>query len=321
MSVGKKLLSVSVFILCLALICVGIVYFYDNYVDYDVDFTIEDNIPDGEGRSATVILLGGQSNASGCSRDVYLQKNVSEEKYSEYEKGYDNVYINYFCTGTNESRGFVKCGAKQGEGGGFFGPELGLAEKLHEIYPDEQFFIIKYAWGGSNLYDQWLSPSSLGMTGGMYKSFVAFVEQSMDYLVQKNYDVKIAGMCWMQGESDSLSVKTATDYERNLLNLIKDLRKRFDCYAAEGGIVFVDAMIADNPTFWVYCDQVNASKMAVAEASPINLLIDTNAEGLVCSEEPEGQPDMAHYDSQSEIKLGHLFAEELEKLLFLGENR
>ena len=69
--------------------------------------------------------------------------------------------------------------------GGFFGPELGLAEKLHETYPEEQFFIIKYAWGGSNLYDQWLSPSSFGRTGEMYKAFVCFVQQSMEYLTKK----------------------------------------------------------------------------------------------------------------------------------------
>ena len=37
--------------------------------------------------------------------------------------------------------------------------------------------------------------------------------------------------------------------------------------------------------------------------------------GLVCNAEPEGEPDMAHYDSLSAIKLGHLFAEELALFL------
>ena len=144
----KKYLLAVIAVICLSLIFVGIVHYRRNYLCYDVDFTIEDTLADGEGKSATVILLGGQSNASGCSRDDYLEKNVSEEKYSEYKNGYDNVYINYYCTGTNESKGFVKCAAKQGEAGGYFGPELGLAEKMHELYPDERFFIIKYAWGG-----------------------------------------------------------------------------------------------------------------------------------------------------------------------------
>ena len=42
-------------------------------------------------------------------------------------------------------------------------------------------------------------------------------------------------------------------------------------------------------------------------------LIDTNAEGLTAQNEPEENPDRAHYDSLSEIKLGHLFAAEVLK--------
>ena len=41
-------------------------------------FTINDTLEDGHGKKATVILLGGQSNASGCSLDEYLKMNVSE---------------------------------------------------------------------------------------------------------------------------------------------------------------------------------------------------------------------------------------------------
>ena len=279
----------------------------------EFNFTISDTLPDGQGKKAKVILLGGQSNASGCSRDDYLKKNVSEEKYLEYETGYDNVYINYFATGTNESKEFVKCATKQGEGGGFFGPELGLAEKLHELYPNELFFIIKYAWGGSNLYEQWRSPSNFGKTGKMYRAFESFVQTSLKYLKEKNYDFIIEGMCWMQGESDSFSVENATNYKDNLTYLIKDVRKKFTRYAGDNGIAFVDAYIADNPVYWVYCDLVNESKRQVAELSWTNVLIDTIAEGLTCSEEPEENPDMAHYDSMSQIKLGHLFAENVSQ--------
>lgn len=278
--------------------------------DAEPSFTVSDTLPDGEGRTATVILLGGQSNASGCSRDEYLKKNVAPEKYAEYENGYDNVYINYL-SGANRSGGFVKCATLQGELEGAFGPELGIADKLHEVYPDETFFIIKCAWGGTNLFEQWLSPSSRGRTGELYKQFVGYVRSSIEYLKSKNYNVKIEGMCWMQGESDSFSPEDAKDYEKHLSNFIKDIRKEFKEHASEDGIAFIDAYIADNPVFWVYCKDVNASKKAVADASPINALVDTVALGLSCSEEPKGAPDMAHYDSLSEIKLGHAFAEEL----------
>jgi len=279
-----------------------------------VTFKINDTLPDGEGKIATVILLGGQSNASGCSRDDYLQKNVSAEKYAEYKSGYDNIYINYL-SGDNRSNGFVKCANLQGEIAGCFGPELGIADKLNEMYPDETFFILKCAWGGTNLFEQWLSPSSRGSTGELYKQFTEYINTSIKYLESKNYNVKIEAMCWMQGESDSFSVENATDYEKHLNNFIEDIRKNFKKYASDDGIAFIDAYIADNPIYWVYCELVNKSKRMVSEVSSMNVLVDTIANGLSCSEEPEETPDMAHYDSLSELKLGHLFAEEIVKFL------
>ena len=113
------------------------------YRKNQITFVINDTLPDGDGKKAKIILLGGQSNASGCSSDEYLKKNVSANKYSEYANGYDNVYIN-FLSGANISEGFVKCSTKQGEMENSFGPELGLAEKLHETKPTELFFIIKF---------------------------------------------------------------------------------------------------------------------------------------------------------------------------------
>ena len=295
-------------------LAIGLIIFFATRQD-DISYTVEDTLPDGGGKQARVILLGGQSNASGCSRDEYLKTGVSSEKYTSLENGFENVYINYFASNTNVSPGFVKSSTKQGEAGGFFGPELGLAAKLNELYPDETFFIIKWAWGDTNLYDQWLSPSSNGKTGKLYQHFVAYVEASMEYLLSKNYDVKIEGMCWMQGESDSFSTKNATNYETHLRNLIQDMRKEFSRYTDDDGMAFIDATINDNPVFWVYCDMVNASKQKVAEDSPLNVLIDTNIHGLSCKREPIDSPDLAHFDAMSQLKLGYLFAYEVAKFI------
>ena len=314
MSGKKKIIIAVIAAVCIVLIGLGCFLGIQYYLKNKITFTINDTLADGNGQKATVILLGGQSNASGCSLDEYLQKNVSTEKYAEYQNGYDNVYIN-FLSGDHQSQEFVKCSTLQGEIEGGFGPELGLAEKLHEMYPDRTFFIIKCAWGGTDLYSQWLSPTSEGKTGKLYEQFVAYVETSMQYLVSKNYDVSIEGMCWMQGESDSFLVESSENYGEHLNNFIEDIRKKFSKYAADDGIAFVDAYIADNPMFWVYCDAVNRGKQEVAALSPMNALVDTISAGLVCSEEPEGAPDIPHYDSLSEIKLGHLFAEQMAVFL------
>ena len=151
----KKIIIISV--VAVLVLALGIGAFisirrYNDKQDSDdkIVYNIKDTLPDGEGKTLKVILLAGQSNASGCSLDEYLRLNVSEEKYSEYERGYDNVYINYL-SGNNMSEEFVKCSTLQGELEGAFGPELGLAEKLSAMYPDEDFVIIKCAWGGTNL--------------------------------------------------------------------------------------------------------------------------------------------------------------------------
>lgn len=306
---------VIILISAILILIAGLGVFFGIRAKNKITFKVGDSLPDGEGRVAHVILLGGQSNASGCSNDEYLRQNVGEEKYAEYDGGYDNVYINYYVSDNNISGEFVRCKTKQGELGGYFGPELGIAEKLYNDHPDEQFFIIKCAWGGTNLFEQWRSPTSGGQTGELYKKFVAFVDANIEYLESKNYDVKIEGMCWMQGESDSFSKVNAIDYAGHLKNLIKDIRERYKEYSADDGMVFVDAYIADLPNLWVYCELLNESKHQVAELDPKNILIDTISHGLVTTNEPSDQPDLAHYDSMSQIKLGNLFGAELGKFI------
>ena len=242
-----------------------------------------------------------------------MRKNVSAEKYQEYENGYDNVYINYFVSESNISYGFEKCAAHQGEGydNNFFGAELGLAEKLNELYPDETFFIIKWAYGGTTLCDEWRSPGAdPDSVGTLYNSFIQFVNNSLEFLRLKNYDINIEGVCWMQGESDSIDDRMTLEYEKNLTHFISDVRAEFARYASDDGIAFVDAYIAAT-IFWKNYREINAAKQAVADSSPINVVIDTIAHGLTVTEEPADEPDIAHYDSLSEIKLGHLFAENI----------
>lgn len=314
MEYKKKMIIFAISAICT--VFVGFICYFaiGSYLENRISYTIKDTLVDGNGKEATVILLGGQSNASGCSLDEYLKRNISPEKYTEYQNGYDNVYIN-FLSGANKSQEFVKCSTLQGELDGSFGPELGLAEKLNKLYPDRTFFIIKCAWGGTNLYAQWLSPSSSGKTGKLYQQFVAYVESSLEYLVSKNYDVKIEGMCWMQGESDSLTVDTSTSYGVHLTNFIKDIRKEFSEYASLDGIAFIDAYIAANPAYWVYYEAVNQGKLEVAQLSPLNVVIDTITAGLSCALEPEENPDIPHYDSLSQIQLGHLYAEHIAPFL------
>ena len=102
---------------------------------------------EGNGKTANIILLNGQSNASGCAILDYLYKNSTNQEIEKYKNGYSNVFINYFNeNGNTSSNGeFVKVKGGQGANLNMFGPELGIADYLAKNYPNEIFFIIKYA--------------------------------------------------------------------------------------------------------------------------------------------------------------------------------
>ena len=311
MTIRKKVTTSLIALILVSLIGIA-VYAAISYYGKIGKTGLKNSVPYGFGKEATVIFLAGQSNAAGCSHDEYLKKNLSSEQYAKYEEGFDNVYINYFVSGTNESGGFTTCRARQGEFGTCFGPELGLAEALNELYPDKTFFIIKYAWGGTSLDEYWHAPSGTDVGGALYNSFLEYASVSLDYLTLRGYDVKIEAMCWMQGESDSTEEAIAAKYAQNLSNMIDGIRTEFSNRADKNGIAFIDAYIAAH---WDHSVIINEAKQIVANTSPLNEVIDTIGQGLTVTNEPTDEPDLAHYDSMSEIKLGHLFAQACAKFL------
>ncbi len=280
-------------------------------MEITTEFNIKDTLENVDNEIAHVIFLTGQSNATGASYNSYLKQNVSVQKYEEYVRGYENVFINYINeNGNTMSDGFVNTKIGQGFSSSNFGPELGLAENLYQTYPNEKFFIIKYAFAGSNLNKQWLSPSSMGPTGKLYTAFINFAKSNLNYLMSKGYNVKLDAMCWMQGESDAVSKKIAQKYEKYTKNLVKDVRADLTKFGG-GNMLFVDAYI--DSTYWKYYDIVNNAKLKVSKLSDNNVVIDTLYYGLTTKNEPFENPDTAHYDSMSELKLGHLFATEIIK--------
>jgi hypothetical protein len=271
-------------------------------------FQAMDSLPDGQGQKVKVILLNGQSNASGVGSVQYLQEKSSSEDFARYETGYDNILINFFSENGNYSSSghFVKAKVGQGCTPDYIGPELGLADTLSQTYNDELVFILKYTWGGSNLHTQWRAPSMTGATGELYIAFINFTSTCMDYLRLKNYDAEINTMCWMQGESDAY-LPYANEYEEGLKNFLEDLRSDLNQYISEDGLHFIDAGIYDSPLVDQY-QLINNAKQNVTALSPKNHYFDTIEEGLEYDQEPLGNPVLAHFDSISALRLGHLFA-------------
>ena len=148
----------------------------------------------------------------------------------------------------------------------------------------------------------------------MYGRFIEYVKTQMENLKKKGYLPTIKAFCWMQGEGDAWD-GYYQDYYNNTKEFVGNVRKDLRELAGNKDMAFIDAAINNNSTLWKYYRKVNEAKQQFAEESENNIFIDTIAAGMHTDQEPFDTPDLAHYDTESEILLGHLFAEQFEKFL------
>lgn len=116
-----------------------------------------------------------------------------------------------------------------------FGPEIGFGHVLG-TFQDEAVLLIKTAQGNRSLgYD--FRPPSSGRTDPNSKfesvEYALTLQGVRDTLAKigklvpgyQGQGYEIAGFVWWQGHKDSFSEKDIAEYEKNLVNLINDLRK------------------------------------------------------------------------------------------------
>ena len=265
-----------------------------------------------------VVVISGQSNAVGCTHSNCITRSMGSSKYQTYMRGFDDIKIAYDCWTKDEgpmfysqnkskNNDFVKVMLGQGNSEATFGPEIGIAEALHETHANK-LFLIKYACGASNLKDDWAKRDS-----PMYGRFVNYVKAQIENLKSKGYVPTIKAFCWMQGEGDSYDQYHQVYYD-NLKEFVTNLRSDLKEQSGNKDFPFIDAGINNSPQ-WQYYRKVNEAKQQFADESENNIYIDTIEAGLHTNQEPFDTPDTAHYDTESEVQLGHLFAEQFEPFL------
>ena len=265
-----------------------------------------------------VIVISGQSNAVGCTHANCITRSIGASKYQDYMRGFETIKIAYDCWTKDEgpmfysqnkskNNDFVKVMLGQGNSEATFGPEIGIAEALHETHANK-LFLIKYACGASNLKDDWAQRNS-----PMYGRFVEYVKAQIENLKSKGYIPTIKAFCWMQGEGDSYDQYYQVYYD-NLKEFVTNLRADLKEQSGNKDFPFIDAGIS-NAKVWQYYRKVNEAKKQFADESDNNFYIDTIAAGMHTDQEPFDTPDECHYDSESEVQLGHLFAESFEPFL------
>ena len=189
-----------------------------------------------------VFILAGQSNMEGQGRiaaDVkrndgkgsleYLVKDPTTAKRFEHivdDAGKwvvrDDVWIWYLGRKGGLTVGY---GARNDR----IGPEFQFGHVIGD-HLDNQVLIIKTAWGGKSLAKDFRPPSSGGEVGAYYTEMMKHIKDVLGN-IKKNfgdYDgggYEIVGFGWHQGWNDGCSTGPTAEYEKNLANFIRDIRK------------------------------------------------------------------------------------------------
>ena len=124
----------------------------------------------------------------------------------------DDAYL-YFPNGAGDTiRDHVTVG--QGAYPDLIGPELMFAHQL-DAYFEDPVLIIKTAWGGLSLAEDFRPPSAGGHTGPYYNAMIETVESVTQNLATEFPDIavdefEISGFAWFQGWNDGASEEFLT---------------------------------------------------------------------------------------------------------------
>ena len=133
-------------------------------------------------------------------------------------------------------KGDLKIGYSQSRNPGWIGPEYGFGWVMAEHFKDKPVLIVKIAWGGKSLHKDFRPPSAAAARGGevgpYYKAIIEYTRDVLDNMGTEFPDLKgkgyrIAGFGWHQGWNDRVDSAASAEYEKNLADFIRDLRKDF----------------------------------------------------------------------------------------------
>ncbi len=196
----------------------------------------------GAEKPVKVFLLAGQSNMAGTgivkadakrndgkgSLEYLVQNAATAEKF-KHLKGQggtwairDDVWIQFLDRKGKLTVGF-------GGGNDQIGPELGFGVVVGDAF-EEPVLLIKLAWGGKSLAKDFRPPSSGGEVGPYYKEIIDRTKSILGDLKTHFPELagrghELAGLGWHQGWNDRVVQAYNDEYEKNLANFIRDIRK------------------------------------------------------------------------------------------------
>ena len=142
----------------------------------------------------------------------------------------DDVLLSYY-----DSKGKLTIGKSAAKNS--IGPELAFGWVMGDYFEDK-VLLIKRAPGGTSLAGPWRPPSSGSAgtkprgpgVGDQYDGMMADVKKTLanlktDFPEYGGKGYEIVGFGWHQGWNDGCSANDVAQYEKNMVNLIRDVRK------------------------------------------------------------------------------------------------
>lgn len=141
----------------------------------------------------------------------------------------DDVWVRYQRENAPLLAGPLSVGFAVYGGPHHFGAELQFGHVVGDALKN-QVLIIKTAWGGKSLYVDFRPPSSGGQVGPYYTKMLKEVREALadlekDFPAYDGGGYELAGFVWWHGWNDFCDAKAVPEYEKNLVNLINDVRK------------------------------------------------------------------------------------------------
>ena len=267
-----------------------------------------------------VFILAGQSNMEGQAVVDLDGKNYNDGKgtlkalrndpkkaplfkHLKNDKGEwtvrDDVWVRYQREKQPLLAGPLSIGFSIYGGKHHFGPELQFGHVVGD-HVGSQVLLTKTAWGGKSLYKDFRPPSSGGEVGPYYKKMLAEVRLALDNLKTdfpgyKGQGYELAGFVWYHGWNDGVDPKKAVpEYEQNLVNLIKDVRKDLNAPKLPVVIGELTGPWVDAPGAWATLRKAQASAADRPEFKGNVIFVETRHFVRAANESPN--PGHGHHE-------------------------
>lgn len=202
-----------------------------------------------------------------------------------------------------------------------FGPELQFGHVLGEHFT-EQVLLIKTAWGGKSLYKDFRPPSSGGAFGPYYTKMLEDVRKTLanlkaEFPAYAGQGHELAGFVWYHGWNDGVDPKNAVpEYEQNLVNLIKDVRKDLKAPKLPVVIGELTGPWVDAPGAWATLRKAQAAAAARPEFMGNVIFVETHDFVRPAKESPNtGHGHHEFGNAETYVLVGDALGKGMVKLL------